>query len=677
MIDWESLEDLDVIQNQKPFFAIDLSNEEVVLTWLKQQLVSLKNQNTNYLERAKNNLLRYKGIQYQNRVFYPRDVLETQKKFSPQMVLPLLSDVADEKTARIMELKPAVAVIPMHDEARDKNDAKTAKRFLSHIETAQKLDYKYQKALKGSQIVGESFVWIRWNPDLGPAISLKNETLEDSQPVVTSVNLGDIEVVNKTAFWVFYEMAESWEKVNYCFVIELDYVDALKLDYPDKADKIVSDEEARVFDFETMESVVMKGMCRKIHFYHKRTKYLPQGYEACFVNAALLKHGPLSYEHGELPIERLVAVENEEELRGQSSFDKVRAIASNINNLLNSMVKMFMLAGYAKWFVEAGAVDDQSLNNDINIVKIKPGARPPTLAQANPVGAQHFSFVDKLREMFYQFAKSNSVVRGEPPPGVTAGVALQYVSESESRRLTTDVANFNAFVRAINDKILKTAAQYYKPGEERTMMLLGKDNRWENTPLDIGALKGPYNVVIQNTSGLSDSKAVRMQQVIDLGAQYPELFPREQVLEMTGLAQADKFYDVGSAAVRAAEDENEYIQDGKGPIEPAEYEDHVAHWRIHVQAMQAPGFKQKAPPEVQEAMKAHIMGTEYLMMEKAMRNPLYTQVLATLPGFPIYLSAPIPPPMPTVPPEMMEGGTGTQGAPAQETVVETAPEAMN
>ena len=646
---------------RKPFFAIDLTNEDIVLNWFKDEMLFLKNINVTRMQKIKNNYLRYKGYQYLNSVYYPRDVLETQRKYTPQMVLPLIADVVDEKTARLMEYKKSVMVVPVHDEERDKVDAKVAKRFLDHIDYVQKLDSKIRSIVKNSKITGESFAWIRWNPDLGEILQevkiAKVDASNENPHPSELIRQGDVEIVKKTAHWVMYERAESWDKVNYCFVIDLDYVEAVKMDYPDKADQIREDSDAKMFDFDKMEDLHLPGMCKKIHFYHKKTKYLPEGYEACFTQSALLKSGPLSYAHGELPIERLVDIENDEELPGQSFIDKVKSVAAQINNSLNSVVKMMMLAGYAKWFVEGGAVDDQSLNNDISIVKIKPGYKAPVLAQSNPVGQGHFAFIEKLQEWFYQFSKSNSVMRGEPPAGVTAFVAMQYLSESESRRMNTEVQQLDQFVRNVNDKILKTAAQFYRPDEQRTLQLMGKDNKWELMPLDYTALTKPYAIMIQNTSGLSDSKAVRTQQLIDLNAAFPDQLPKAQVLEMTGLGQGEKFIDIGSAAARAAEDENERMQDGQGMIEPQLYEDHISHWRIHVQSIQSVGFKEKAGPEIQQAMQDHILTHEIMMMDHAMKNPAYQQMLLALGSFPIFAELPmqVQPPLPPPPPITPEG----------------------
>ena len=669
---FQDLENASAVSPNRPFFAIDLTNDDEVLNWLKNELVSIKNRSTTRLEKAKNNYLRYKGLQYFNAVYYPRDVLETQKKYTPQLVLPLISDYIDDRVSLLMEKKPFVTPIPHDDETKDKVDAKVAKKFLKHIEHKEKLDRKFQKLIRNSKVTGESFVWTRWNPDLGEPVKIKLNKTQDGQNVAEGLFQGDVECLNKTVNSVFYQQAESWEKVDYCFVEEFDYIEALKMDYPDKAGSIQQDTDHKVFNYDTMEEVDFKGMTRKIHFYHKKTKYLPEGFEACFVvNCALLKKGPLSYKHGQLPIDRLIDVENDEEVAGQSSIDKVRGIASNANNVLNAMVKMFMLAGFSKWFVEGGSIDPKQLNNDVNIVTLKPGSKSPVLAQANPVGQGHFEFVDKMIGWFYKFAKSNSIIQGEPPAGVTAGVALQYVSESENRRTSTEVANFQQAVRSVYEKALSVCGQYYRPDDERTLLLLGKDGKWEREPLDLESIAKPYSIEIQSTTNLSDSKAVMIQQVIDLGDKYPDLLPREQIIEMTGLAQADKAYDVASVAARSAEDENEKMQDTGVLIEPEEFEDHLTHWRIHMQSIQPMGFKQNADEAVKQAMYDHIAATEFLMMQQAAKNPMYQEALKTLIGFPAFMPLPLVEPIPeSIGPALNAMASEAAGIPPQQPIQE-------
>lgn len=654
---FSDLEAIDKTNYERPFFSMDLTSEDVILTWLKAEYNRIKNDNTDRLEKAKNNYLRYKGFQYFNTVYQPRDVLESSKKYTPQMVIPFISDAVDEKVARLMELKPFVTAVPKHDETIDKKDTKMANQFLSFINYTQKLDDKITKALRSSKIGGESFLWIRWNPDAGELMP-ENALIENSYQ-----RQGDLEIVHKTLFNVKYPKLPDFKMVDYCFIDDFEYTEAIKREYPDKADKIHQDTDCKVFDYDTMTEVELKGFSRKIHFYHRRTKYLPQGFEACYVNGVLLKMGPLSYEHGELPIERIVDIHNDEEASGQSSIDKTKSIAAQCNNFMNMMIKQFMLAGYVKWFIEEGSVDEDQLNNDISIVKTKRGANKPVLAQANPVGSGTFEIFDKMRELFYDMSKSNSVIRGEPPTGVTAGVALQYVSESESRRLSTDVQVLNQFTINVNDKSLKVCGQFYQPDEQRKMMIQGKENKWEMLNLDIKSIAKPYNIFLQNTAAMSESKALQTQKVLDMEGVFPGMLPREQVAEMTGLSQGDKFLDIAGRAARAAEDENEHMSEGAGQMEPAEWEDHIAHWKIHVQEMQPMGFKTKAGPQILNDFVAHITAHEMFMMDQAKKNPTYSQLLLALSGFPMFME---PEPQPVVDPVTGLPIPGTEGLPPEQ-----------
>jgi len=628
---------------KKAFFELDLKSDSEVLAWLNQELDSLKQNSWQDLERTKNNYLRYKGIQYQNQVYVPRDVLEVRKRYQPQMVVPFIRDAVDEKVSKLLEYKPSIYPMPTHDETRDKNDSKVAKRFLQHIDYTKNTDAAFRKYVRNCKIGGTSYMWITWNPDIGdenPEARILKKNPDGGVPISTAVMNGDVQIKNKTKFYTFHPNAE-WQDVDYCFVIEWEDCAKIKVDYPDKASSIVPEDKETYFDFEALSEKTTQNQCRKIHFYHKKTKYMPDGYEACFVKGAILKKGALSYDHGQIPVVPMMDQENPDETNAESFIDHVRSMAAAINNFINAGVKAMMLASHPKWFVQSGSIDEQQLNNDVGIVKVKSGSSNPVLAQANPVSSQLAPWIETLKGLFYQMCKSNSISRGELPPGVTAFVALQYVSESENRRSTTEVTQTHEAIRGVYDLILKTCGQFYKPTDKRTIQIMGKDGRFALEDYDVAAIAKPYNLVLQNASGLPESRALRTQFIVDMSNSRPELLPDEQVVEMLGIGQTEKYMDLASAAARAAEDEDEMILDGNGQvIEPEEYEDHITHWKVHTMAIQEVGFKLKTNPETQQIMKDHILATEYLMSEQAKVSPQYAMKLLALPQFPMFLQDP-------------------------------------
>jgi hypothetical protein len=629
-------------QEHKPFFCIDKENEKALLDWLKEEMMLIKTANDYRFDKIKNNFLRYKGIQYREQVHTPRDQEAKRTRYMPQVVLPLIYDTVEEKVSRMMEKKPSVAIIPVHDEESDKVDAKIAKRFLSHVDYIEKLDRKWQSLLRISRIAGESFMVTCWDPDKGdihPSLQkLKAKAGDQDLEFDMPIYVGDVSVKPVSPLSFLYERADCWENVNHGFLIEWVYTEELKTMYPSKKDKIKSDARKLEYDFEKMEEKSQDGKTMKITFWHRKTKFVPDGFECVFTGECILKSSKLPYGFKGLPVERLPDITNELECSGESSIEKIRGLVAQVNNMNNMVHKQTMLCAHPKWFVDAGSVNETNLGNDTAIVSVKAGANRPVLAQANPVSPQVFEQIENNIKRVYQFSKSNSVVQGEPPTGVTAFVALQYVSESENRRMNTDVANFESCIRAVYDKVLNICGQYYKKSDKRTMMILGKDNRWNAMKYDPESLAKPYSVVIHNQSALPDSKAARTQFILDMSQRYPDLFPKEQVLEMLDFAQSDKFMDVGASAARSAEQENEEILDGKQAKEPEEFELHHVHYGVHVRAMQDYGLKANTDPQIVQLMKDHLMATEYLMMEQTKKNPAYAQLIMQMfPFFPMVM----------------------------------------
>lgn len=659
-------------EHGKPFFAIEHENDKDLTEWFSRTINDLKRDNEPRHSKVKNNYARYKGIQYRDQVYTPRDLPEKKTRFMPQMVVPLISDMVDEKVARLLEYKPSVVAIPNNDEQQDKIAAKTAKKFLSHVDQAENLDYKFQRAVRSAKIAGESFVFSLWDIDKGREILPAGKTIISSsgQEIKGPYFEGDVSIENETTLNVLYEKAKCWDKVNYIFRFKYRYTEELKRDYPESAEKIKSVSSTLGYDYENMEVKSLDGMSLVVEFFHKRTKYLHRGFEACFVGDVILKKGHLSYAHGLLPVTRFIDVENEEELSGESSLDKTKAIASQYNNLLNTAIKQINLCAHPKWAVDASSVSDQDLGNDTGIIHLKPGSRQPTLIQSNPVSPQVFDFAEKMKGEFREMSKSNSIVRGEPPPGVTAFVALQFVSEAENRRLSSDMANTNMAIKDVYDKTLKVCAQRYKKDDKRTMMIIGKDNRWSFAFLDPQDLARPFTLLLQNSSALPESKALRTQFVLDMGKTFPEQFPPSQIAEMLDLGQNEKMMDIAGGAARCAEDENEMILDGQMIPDPEVQEDLITHWMVHVSAIQDVGFKMKTDDDIQEAMKDHIMATEMLMMEQASKSRMFGQLVSQrCPQFPLFFSPPAPPPMPMP----MPIGGEIPGGPAPVGTLEEAP----
>lgn len=657
-----------------PIWTIPLSNEDKLLKWLNAELKFLERENEDRLREIKHNLARYKGIQYQTLDTRSgnRDREQERAKFSPKLVKNYLAYTTEQRVARLVKFKPEVAILPQHDEHQDKVSAKIAKAFLDHIKHVNRYEMKNLMAIRVAEICGEGYIEICWDADAGaihpqwkdgekiPLVGDNGQPLkdDDGKPVMIEdpVHVGEVKYKCWTPLHLLFEKCDEFDDAKYFFSMEKMKVAELRQEFPDKASKIKAETAKSFYNVSKMEDEKLVNEVIKFTFWHKRTKQVPNGYKIVFTKDAILKADSNPYDHGEFPIERMVCKMVPGEQHAVSYYRDVKGLQAQLNNLGNAIIRSQQLMGHAKWFVPRGSVKVEALGNDHTIVQYQ-GGQPPILAQANPTGAEIFNHASTLKQELLELSLIGDVIRGEPPKGLSSGVALQFVAEQEQQVANAQIVYYNEFVRRVAEKTLKTAAQYYDPSDERTILVLGKNKQWVAQNFDPKHLARPYDVRIQNSSALPDSKAARIQLLIDLNQQFPGAFPQERVMEMLDFGLSDQFLTDGAAAARSAELENERMIKGEEVKEPAPHENHAVHWATHFQAMQDYSFKE-LPEDIQQRAKDHLMATEYLIYEKAKNNPMLLQQMSANPNFPALYT----PPEPTMLPPMPMGGEMPAGA---------------
>lgn len=671
MIDFDSLESGSTKRNDRPIWTLDLDNpksEKDVLAWLNAELQFLEKENEDRIRTIKHNIARYKGIQYQAQDTRSgaRDREAERAKFSPKLVVNLLHTATEQRISRLVKFKPAVAILPANDEHQDQVSSKIAKSFLDYIQYTQKFEIKNKETIRIAQIAGEAYLDICWNPDLGklhpdydenqtePLLDENGNEVKssDGEPVQieSPVHVGDVEYKIRLPMHVFLQKAESYECAQYAFIVEKVSTDELRREYPQHANVIKSDVEKSFYNITKLEDEKLQNESIKVTFQFKKNKFMPKGRWIVFTKDVLLENGPHKYEDGDFSFERLPDLEIPGEQHAISFFENAKHLNAAYNNLVNMIVRNQALVAHPKWFVPRGSVKLESLGNDITIAQYQ-GAQPPVLAQQNPTPPEVFNFLATIKEMFMEQATVGDVMRGDPPKGITAGVSLQFLAEQEYQIANSQIVSYNEYVRRVAHKTLQRAGQFYDPSDKRTMLVLGQNKAWVSMNFDPSVLARPFDIRIQNSSALPDSKAARTQYILDMAERFPTLFPQEQIVEMLDLGQSEKFMDDATKAIQAAEAENEKIMQAEPCEPPTDWEAHILHWRTHFKAMQDSSFKSKKTPEpVREAMKDHVRAHEMLMIEMATKNPGFAQELQTLTQFPLFFEG-APPPPPPMPPE--------------------------
>ncbi len=625
----------------KPFHTVMEKPEKELLEWYREVSSTLQKSQSKTHQLMKSNLAAYRGIDYRgpaSRSTY-RQTERIPTNRLERFVVNHLHDMTETKVAQLTRLKPVVDVLPATDEWEDKNAAKATKALINHLWYINDIDFLLQRISRQKKIFGEAFLFITWDkfkgdkhPEAGDEIQEEDGEI---RKVPANLKIGDVKYDIEVPWRVLLDPVDDFCKAEYCFRITIDHIEKLKSKYPDQKDKIKADSDTQMFDTASLETRKLIDQAIVFEFWHKKTELVPEGRYAKFTRTTILEDGDHNYNHGCFPFERITDLDIPHVLHGVSQYEMVKPIQNMHNNLSTLLAKNIWLTGHAKWVMPKGACKIEALGNDNTIVQYQ-GPVPPQLLQVQPNPPEAYGFRDKLKEEMEQIYAVHGISRGQPPQGVTAAVALQFLNEQESERASSEISKHNTLIRCIAKKTLAVAGDYYETDDDRMLNILGKDQRYLVKHFDASNLTSSYDIRVKNGNALAESKAGRTQRIIELVQYKPEALSAERIVDLLDLGQVDKMTTLMTEAIRSAESENEDMLESVEVDEPREWEDHILHWRTHVKMMQARSFKEETPIEVREKHKHHVMITEFLMTEKAKVNPLFQAKVAELDLFPIF-----------------------------------------
>ena len=670
--------------NIKPYHSIDKKNEEEVLKWCNKVVKVLEKQSVARNAKARKNLETYRGaVTTTSRT----DIRRSDRQFVNRVnkfVVNHLHDMTETRISQLSRLKPSVNVLPTNDEYEDRNAAKAVKFLIDHLWYINNVDELRQKMLRNAFVFGESYCFVTWDKDKGDlhpmyvkardmGISLDlldqqgNPVLDDAGNALKidpkkPIKTGDVKYEVEVPWRVYMQRQKQFNQVEYAFRVRVEATETLKKEYPDKAKKIKQSTDVKSFDADDLAEHFLEEDTVYYEFYHKKTKHCPEGAYVKFTDDVILEMSGSQFSHGDLPFIRITDMDIPEQLNGVSQYELVKPIQNMHDNLSTLLAKNIYMMGHAKWVMPRGACKIESLGNDNTIVQYQ-GPVPPQMLQTMPNPPEAYQFRDALRNEMGQIYGIQGVSRGQPPKGITAAVALQFLNEQEQERNSTTVIKHNDMIKSLAKMTIAVCGDKYDPEDGRMLRIVGKNNRYSIRHFDTANLHKNYDVRLELGTGLPESKAGKVQRIIEVMQMKPNLLSDERWIDLLDLGNSDKMNSLMTVSVRAAESENEDIMAGRFVGDPEEFEDHIVHWKTHTKAMQERTFKEECPIDYREEMMEHIAIHEFLMVEKAKTNPAFEAKLAELPNFPVFPNGFVP--RSTEHQRMIVQGQANQGLPIE------------
>lgn len=665
------------VRDTKPIWSIDLKDKGRLLEWLNNDWENKSETSKNRLRGYMENLALYKGLHYHNQqgrseAFRNQESVVPQR--NPKIAINHAHDLLEAKVSDLNQFKVAISVIPQTTEWKDKINSRTIKKLIDTRWHQVDIDKKISDIDRVRMIYGDAFLLVDWNRDLGPIhqkagklakAGIQIPKLDEEGSTIPGEfievvpRIGDVDYQLWLPSQVFLERKDCWDKVNDFTLVEFLPLAEVRQEYSELSNKIQADtgsfeDPAEMEDSPGHDEVLVK------RYYRRPDKYLPQGLFVKYTKDTLLEVSEWPYKNkkGEpildLPLIKVSDDEVPGEVYGRSRLRRIRQLQIYYNNLFSVAVKMHGIAGMLKWLVHHGAnVNLNSLGNEVSVVKWQ-GSVEPKLQKFDVISADIPIFMDRAERLMEKFMGVFQISRGEKPKGIDTGVGLNFFDEQEEKRASTDIAKRKRLTIDIARQTTLRMEQNYREDDGRILGVVGHDNSYAVEAFKEAVFETPYDITLQNSSALPQQKSARMQAIVSLNQGFPGLISNEQVLSMLELGNEQEFYDLATVSIKAAESENDDMMKGEAPQEPQEWEELIIHWLSHVKMLQERTFKEKAPSDVQRLAIEHITTTEMLMWNRAQKNQVFAQKLATLDSFPLFFElppAPVPVPAPQAQPE--------------------------
>lgn len=648
----------------KPAWSIlGKKGKKETVEWFKTTRDALERLAEDRIQTYVNNILWYTGEYmrlYEQRSLIPGKLEKPlQKRILPR-VFNHLYDITEQRVSRLSRYKPSFDTVPTNRETKDYKVARLIKVALQAFQRRVQMDFLMQELERWAAVCGEVYLGTEWNPHIG-----------DRKGFRSVERIGDVDAYIKPPWTVFPAPKSRYEDVDWAIDIkEVIHIDEARKKY-DKP-SLEPDNKKNIFSFnedidEKREDEVV--VWRVIQLPNN---YSPNGGVCTIVNDTIVeeRYDNYPYSHYGFPWERHTDIDVPGRLFAISFYQQLKPLQNVYNRLTSIMVRNALLVGHPHIMMRKGAAKIEAFGNSATIIEYS-SPEAPSIVTFNSIPQEFFQLRKEVKEEMGQISGIQGVSRGAPPSGVRAASMLKFYEEQEEQRASTQIIKHNELVRRIYLKVASIIGDYYPTSsKERLIRVVGKENQYLIESFQDSKISSEYDVIIVNSTGFSESMAARLEEVQTLLQVAPNLLSPEQIADVLELKNPQKAYDISTAALKEAEEENQIVLDGKKIPGPQPYQDLVVHWRTHMILLNSMTWERNVPDDTKEEMYAHMTATEMLMQQKAHVSPAFGKILEMLPGYPSFynLEPSLPQEkqqqqmpqggMPMLPPEQSLGGPG-------------------
>jgi hypothetical protein len=205
---------------------------------------------------------------------------------------------------------------------------------------------------------------------------------------------------------------------------------------------------------------------------------------------------------------------------------------------------------------------------------------------------------------FANVASIHEISRGQVPPGVSSGVAINYLQEQDDTIIGDVVRQYERSLEIVGNMMLAIASQNYL--ENRKLQIVGDSGQADefeykvarkdekDQVIEKGTIPEGARLVVEAGSSLPRTQTAKQAFILDLykiGVLGPkgDKATNKRAIKLLEMGNIDEMYEEEAADRAQSEVENEGMKNGtEFMVYP--YQDHEVHLQSHEALMKSPEF---------------------------------------------------------------------------------------
>lgn len=584
-------------------------------------------------------LLGQQWVRWSNRLrkLYEPKVPEWRVRHVSNDIMPAFR----KKLAKLNRNRPTLFISSGQEGPEGETEAKEANKLVEFwwsspvIQMENELNEWKQYALS----CGTGFLKPHFDPTIGTERSKTNDAGEE-----ISWRDGELQLEACSPFEIIFDPpdARKWKDLRGVMHHKIRTLEYIQARYPEHGGEVNAEKEISIASsfWQKVQGMVGSGDEGGMATQEKAEKSaivkelciwpcarFPKGQKIVVANKVLLQKGDLPYvwlgtEEPFVPLVPLYDIKPPGRIWGRANIEDEIPLQQAKNELISHVRESERLCSKPKFLKPTGSGVDNITSEPGENVEWDPtqsGGHEPKWMTPPPIPNYVINGLGEIYQRdFMNITSQHEVSKGQIPPGVSAGIAINYLQESDDTIIGDVVRQYERALEIAGNMMLSIAAQNYL--EDRKLQIVGKNGEVgsfeyktekkdeSGKVIQKGTIPKEARVVVEAGSSLPRTLAAKQAFILDLyklGILGPkgDKATNKRAIKMLEIGNINEMYEEEAADRTQAEIENNGMKNGEShQVYP--YQDHEVHLEAHERFMKSPEYM-KLPDDVKMLFDGH------------------------------------------------------------------------